>query len=197
MREIHGFKCEFYNTDLVRLSKLKAQLTHSDQSHGISSNLTMPPNNSRVKNPDYAAETYVGTIGPMSCHVCKLRGDGLMDPNSNWKLWNADMKVYRDGSGADIDTEIFASRDEKILAQMERKRKAILWFSISEKLREEHLVDMGGRDKSSGDVFKRIHERVAPPGAPYEPLEEFVITKEMRRDLDRRDMQKAAQKKKG
>jgi hypothetical protein len=69
---------------------------------------------------------------------------------------------------------------------MERRRKAMLWFSISEKLREKHLVDMGGREKTSEDVYKRIHERVAPPGTPYEPLEVLTVTEDMREDVRKR-----------
>src|SRR4051812_44320375 len=99
----------------------------------------MAPSNNRVKDPDYSDETYVGTIGPMPCHVCKLRGESLTDADSNWKLWNADMKVYRDGAGKGEEDEVFASIDEEILTKMERRRKAILWFSISERLRELHL----------------------------------------------------------
>jgi hypothetical protein len=66
----------------------------------------MPPNSTRVKDPDYSVQTYVGTIGSMPCHVCKLRGDGLTDKYSNWRLWNADMKVYRDGAGKGEEKEV-------------------------------------------------------------------------------------------
>ncbi|KAH8594593.1 hypothetical protein B0O99DRAFT_687377 [Bisporella sp. PMI_857] len=144
-------------------------------------------------DPNYMKETYVGSIGAVRCHVCKLRGNGLTDPDSNWKLWNADMKVYRDSSGADLENEVFASLEEKELARMERTRKAMIWFSVSEKLREEHLVDMGGRDKTSADVMKRLHERFAPPGTKFQPLDELVLTKEMKRNLRRREAQTEAE----
>jgi hypothetical protein len=155
----------------------------------------MPPSNSRVKDPDYSDETYVGTIGSMPCHVCKLRGNGLTDKDSNWRLWNADMKVYRDGAGKGAEEETWSSIDEEILAKMERRRKAILWFSISEKLREKYLVDLGGRDKTSEDVYKRIHESVAPKGAKYEPLELLTVEEHMREEVRKRRAAKEAKKK--
>lgn len=147
----------------------------------------MAPRNTRVKDPDHLDETYVGTIGPMPCHVCKLRGNGITDSNSNWRLWNADMKVYRDGKGTleEDSDEVFANKEDEILVKMERRRKATLWFSITESLREKHLVDLMGRDKTSEDVYRRIHERVAPPGTPYKPLEVLTITDEMREGMRR------------
>lgn len=78
------------------------------------------------------------------------------------------MKVFRDATTEDKD-ETFESKEDEIRAKKDRLRKALLWFTVSEPLREEHLVDMGGRDKSSNDVFRRLYERVAPPGTPYEP----------------------------
>lgn len=135
---------------------------------------------------------YIGTIGNMKCYVTKLRGTGLTDVDSNWRLWNADMKVYRDGAGRGEDEETWASIDEEILTKMERRRKAILWFSISEGLREKHLLDMGGRDKTSEDVYKRVYERVAPADSVYEPLEVLYVTESMREDVRKRRALKKA-----
>ncbi|KAL3427837.1 hypothetical protein PVAG01_01346 [Phlyctema vagabunda] len=140
--------------------------------------------------------TYLGDVGPMPCWACKLRGNGITDANSNWRLWNADMKIFRDGKGTVDEDEVFASKDEEILTKMERRRKAILWFSISEKLREEHLVDLGGRDKTSEDVLKRIHERVAPPGTPYQPLGALVVTDEIREGMKEVERKMALKKEK-
>jgi hypothetical protein len=151
----------------------------------------MPP---RIKNPDTSPETYVGTIGSIPCHVCKIRGNGLTDADSNWRLWNADMKVYRDGAGKGEEDEVWDSIDEEILCKMERRRKAIIWFSISEKLREEHLQDMGGREKTGEDVMRRMFERVAPAGSKYEPLEGFTVTEEMRESVRRARERKEKEK---
>jgi len=40
----------------------------------------------------------------MTCYTVTLRG-GLTDKDSNWRLWNADMKVYRNGEGKGEDEE--------------------------------------------------------------------------------------------
>ncbi|TVY58063.1 hypothetical protein LCER1_G002122 [Lachnellula cervina] len=158
----------------------------------------MPSKHKTVKDTRATSSTkYMGTVGNMPCHVCKLRGNGITDPNSNWRLWNADMNVYRDGAGQDEDDEVFDSIDDEILKKIERRRKAMLWFSIGEKLRELHLSDMGGRDKTSADVFRRIYERVAPEGTKYEPMESLGtpdITEKMRDDVRRRREMKKKEK---
>jgi len=61
----------------------------------------------------------------------------------------------------------------------------MLWFSISEELREKHLTDMGGRDKTSEDVMKRLFDKVVPPGTQYEPLEELKVEEHMRETVRR------------
>ncbi|RYP12128.1 hypothetical protein DL767_011464 [Monosporascus sp. MG133] len=94
---------------------------------------------------------FLGYVGDIPCYSRNLRGSRLSDLNSNWLLWNANKK-------------------EEVLTRMDCRHKVILWFTVGENLREEHFVDMGGRDKSSDDVFRRLYERVAPPGTPYEPL---------------------------
>jgi len=43
-------------------------------------------------------------IGTTRCYTCKLRS-GLNDSDSNWRLWNADMKVYRDRAGKGEEDE--------------------------------------------------------------------------------------------
>jgi len=145
-------------------------------------------------NPkNVAGETYLGTVGPMRCYTCKLRGD-LTDSDSNWRLWNADMKVYRDGAGKGEDEEEWASIDDEIISKMERRRKAILWFSVSERLREKHLTDMGGRDKTSEDVMKRLFDNVAPEGSKYEPLEELRVEEHMREAIRRARQRKSQMK---
>ncbi|KAI1497604.1 hypothetical protein F5X99DRAFT_359463 [Biscogniauxia marginata] len=123
---------------------------------------------------------FLGYIGKVPCYRCKLRGNGLTDVNSNWRLWNADMKVYRAANPSSGDEEeAFPSKDAEILAMTDRRRKALMWFTVSENLREQ-LVDMAGTDKSSEDVFRWLYENVAPPGTPYEPLEKIVITDKLR-----------------
>lgn len=120
----------------------------------------------------------------MPCYTCKLRGS-LTDSDSNWRLWNADMKVYRDGAGKGEDEEEWSSIDEEIITKMERRRKAILWFSVSEELRGKHLTDMGGRDKTSDDVMKRLFDNVAPEGTIYRPLEKLTVEEHMRESMRR------------
>ena len=117
--------------------------------------------------------TLLGYVFDQPCYSCNLRGDGISDPNSNWRLWNADMKVFRDATTDDAD-EVFASKEDKTRHKMDRQRKALIWFTVSEELREKHLTDLGGRDSSSNDVFRRLYERVAPPGFPYQPFPELL-----------------------
>jgi len=133
----------------------------------------------KANTSSVCGDTYLGTIGPMACYTVTLRG-GLTDKDSNWRLWNADMKVYRDGEGKGEDDEEWASIDDEIISKMERRRKAIIWFSVSEPLREKYLTDMGGRDKTSEDVMKRLFDNVAPEGTKYEPLEPLVVEEHMR-----------------
>ncbi|TVY76019.1 hypothetical protein LSUE1_G009112 [Lachnellula suecica] len=142
-------------------------------------------------NPD--PDTYLGTVGNMPCYTCKLRG-GLTDADSNWRLWNADMKVYRDGSGKDEDDEEWASIDDEIISKMERRRKAIVWFSVSEGLREKHLTDLGGREKTTEDVMKRLFDNVAPPGSKYQPLEKLEVEEHMRESIRKARAAKALKK---
>jgi len=82
---------------------------------------------------------------------------------------------------------------------MERRRKAIIWFSVSELLREKYLTDMGGRDKTSEDVMKRLFNNVAPEGTKYEPLEALVVEEHMRESIrkarERKRLEKAAKEK--
>ncbi|KAF2973081.1 hypothetical protein GQX73_g655 [Xylaria multiplex] len=118
--------------------------------------------------------TLLGYVDGRACYGCTLRGDGILDPNSNWRLWNADVKVFRDAT-TDDDSEVFASEEEKRRVKADRKFKAYMWFTVAEPLRAAHLVDLGGRESSSEDVFRRLHEKVAPPGTPsygsaYQPL---------------------------
>ncbi|KAL7620268.1 hypothetical protein AAE478_009261 [Parahypoxylon ruwenzoriense] len=135
----------------------------------------------------HAKETgeFLGYVGAIACYRCKLRGNGITDANSNWRLWNADVKVYRAAkpSPEDRSDEVFASKEEELLAKADRVRKAIMWFTVSEELREQHLLDMGGTDKSSEDVFRRLYERVAPPGTPYEPLERLQVPDRLLRKI--------------
>lgn len=95
------------------------------------------------------------------------------------------MKVYRDGAGKGEDTETFASIDDEILSKMERRRKAIIWFTIGTELREKYLTDMGGREKTSEDVMRKMWENVAPEGTRYEPLEPLVVEEHMRESIRR------------
>jgi len=120
----------------------------------------------------------------MTCYTCKLRGN-LTDSDSNWRLWNADRKVYNDGAGKGEEDEEWESIDAEILAKMERRRKAILWFSISERIRGMHLTDMGGRDKTADDVMRKMFDNFAPPGSTYEPLEELTVEEHMRVSIRR------------
>ncbi|EKD18763.1 hypothetical protein MBM_03005 [Drepanopeziza brunnea f. sp. 'multigermtubi' MB_m1] len=82
-------------------------------------------------------------------------------------------------------TEEFPSIDDEILTKMERRRKAIIWFSVSEALREKYLTDMGGRDKTSEDVMRRLFENVAPPGTKYQALETLKVEEHMRESVRR------------
>ncbi|CZT46490.1 uncharacterized protein RSE6_06923 [Rhynchosporium secalis] len=129
-------------------------------------------------------DTYLGTIGSRACYTCTLRG-GLTDVDSNWRLWNADMKVYRDGEGKYEDEETFPSIDDDVVSKIEPRRKAILWFSISEAVREKFLTDMGSRDKTSEDVMRRLFDNVAPEGSKYKPLERLVVEDHMRESIRR------------
>ena len=124
------------------------------------------------------SSTYVGTIGGIRCHISKLAGTSLNDTNSNWRLWNADTKVFNAGQaaseGREEDGEVFESRENMLLARADRVRKATIWFTVSEELRTKHLLDLGGRESTSDDVWKRLHERLGG-GYPFEPLPELKV----------------------
>ncbi|KAF4630358.1 hypothetical protein G7Y89_g7774 [Cudoniella acicularis] len=96
-------------------------------------------------------------------------------PNSNqttgqYPLWKADIMVYLAGKGLvhSQEREDFASEEQMRLHNEDRKRKAMIWFMVSENLRREHLLDLCGRDKTSEDVWRRLCERVG--GGKQVPL---------------------------
>ncbi|KAI1199006.1 hypothetical protein F5X97DRAFT_135433 [Nemania serpens] len=119
------------------------------------------------------AGSFLGYVDGLACYSCTLRGEGVLDPNSNWRLWNADVKVFRDAT-ADDDGEVFASKEEERRVKADRRFKAFMWFTVAEPLRAAHLVDLGGRESSSEDVFRKLHQEVAPPGTPYESPVRFL-----------------------
>jgi hypothetical protein len=85
------------------------------------------------------------------------------------------MKVYLDAKGmgdyirSDTQTDNFHYIEDEVLAKMDRERKAMIWFSVDEDVRREHLMDLCERDATSEDVWKRLHERLGGD-KPYEAL---------------------------
>ncbi|KAK0103709.1 hypothetical protein ONS95_005716 [Cadophora gregata] len=126
---------------------------------------------------------WTDTIGGVTIHLSKLGGSN-MDRYPRCAVWKADMKVYLDAKGmgdyirADNEGDNFTYIEEEVLAKMDRERKAMIWFSVEEKLRKEHLLDLCERDKTSEDVWRRIHERFGGD-KPYEPLPELSIDEEV------------------
>ena len=49
------------------------------------------------------------------------------------------------------DDKAFASKD-KVRVKMDCRREALIWSTISAKLREERSIALGSSDKSSNDV---------------------------------------------
>lgn len=90
-----------------------------------------------------------------------------------YPLWKADIMVYLAGKGVvhSQEREDFTSEEEMRRHHEDRKRKAVIWFMVSENLRREHLLDLCGRDKTSEDLWKRLCERVG--GGKMMPLPEL------------------------
>ncbi len=127
--------------------------------------------------------TWTDTIGGVTIHLSKLGGDN-MDRYPRCQVWKADMKVYLDAKGmgdyirsAD-ESDNFTYIEEEVLAKMDRERKAMIWFSVDEKLRKEHLLDLCERDSTSEDVWRRLHEQFGG-NEPYEPLPELKLDESM------------------
>lgn len=93
------------------------------------------------------------------------------------------MKVYLDAKGmgdyirSDHEGDNFTYIEEEVLAKMDRERKAMIWFSVGEEVRKEHLLDLCERECTSEDVWRRIHERIGGDKL-YEPLPELCIDEE-------------------
>lgn len=85
------------------------------------------------------------------------------------------MKVYLDAKGmgdyirSDMQSDNFHYIEDEVLAKMDRERKAMIWFSVDEDVRREHLMDLCEREATSEHVWKRLHERLGAD-KPYEAL---------------------------
>jgi len=85
------------------------------------------------------------------------------------------MKVYLDAKGMgdyirpEMQNDKFHYIEDEVLAKMDRERKAMIWFSVDEEIRREHLMDLCERDATSEDVWRRLHEKLGLD-QPYEPL---------------------------
>ncbi|KAL2069899.1 hypothetical protein VTL71DRAFT_14578 [Oculimacula yallundae] len=127
--------------------------------------------------------TWTDTIGGVTIHLSKL-GSSPTSLYPRCAAWKADMKVYLDAKGmgdyirADSESDNFTYIEEEVLAKMDRERKAMIWFSVEERLRKEHLLDLCERDKTSEDVWRRIHERLGGDKV-YEPLPELRIDEDV------------------
>jgi hypothetical protein len=77
-------------------------------------------------------------------------------------LWKADILVYLAGRGFVHSQELpsFTCEEELLSYYADRKRKALIWFMVGDKMRAEFLLDLCGRDKSAEDVWRRLCERI-------------------------------------
>ncbi|CZR58261.1 uncharacterized protein PAC_08152 [Phialocephala subalpina] len=116
--------------------------------------------------------SWTDTIGGVTIHLTKFGGAGQ---SPRCRAWKADMKVYLDAKGMgdyirpDMQGDNFHYIEDEVLAKMDRERKAMIWFSVDEDVRREHLMDLCEREATSEDVWRRLHERLGAD-KPYEPL---------------------------
>jgi len=93
------------------------------------------------------------------------------------------MKVYLDAKGMgdyirpEMQGDNFHYIEDEVLAKMDRERKAMIWFSVDEDVRREHLMDLCEREATSEDVWRRLHERLGAD-KPYEPLPPLSLADE-------------------
>ncbi|CAL3963306.1 hypothetical protein PZA11_000968 [Diplocarpon coronariae] len=128
-------------------------------------------------------KTWTDSIGGVTIHLSKI-GGSQKDQYPRCSTWKADMKVYLDAKGmGDLirsanESDNFTYVEQEVLAKMDRERKAVIWFSVEESLRRDHLLDLCEREKTSEDVWRRIHERFGGD-KPYEPLPELRVDEEL------------------
>lgn len=117
-------------------------------------------------------ETWTDSIGGVTVHLTRMGGQGS---SLRCQAWKADMKVYMDAKGMgdcireQTQSDNFHYIEDECLAKMDRERKAMIWFSVDESVRRQHLLDLCDRDASSEDVWRRLHERGCSV-KPYEAL---------------------------
>jgi hypothetical protein len=122
---------------------------------GIPIHIPIPKNRSSQRNSvDETSET--STL-PAACQETHQA--------SEIPLWKADILVYLAGRGFVHSQETcllpnFTSEAQLLAYHADRKRKAMIWFMVGEKMRQENLLDLCGRESSAGDVWRRLCERV-------------------------------------
>ncbi|CZT45987.1 uncharacterized protein RSE6_06354 [Rhynchosporium secalis] len=162
----------------TRASSLSSSSSHNSSSSSSSTNTNT------THSTNYIDTTYIDTIGGVTIHLSKLGFSNSKNahyPRSS--AWQADMKVYLDAKGMgdyirpSHETDNFTYIEDEVHAKMDRERKAMIWFSVEEGLRREHLLDLCERNKTSEDVWRRIHERLGA-GKVYVPLPELCVDEE-------------------
>ena len=84
--------------------------------------------------------------------------------------------VYQDAHGSGdmlrecVTHDDSTSPEQAALVQADLVRKATIWFSVSDELRVNHLLEMCEKKYSSVAVFKKLFDNVAPTGTEYKPL---------------------------
>jgi hypothetical protein len=66
------------------------------------------------------------------------------------------MSVYLDARSEGAPPE---KRRNPTTVSTDEERKAMIWFSVSEKIRQQHLLDLAGAEYTSYDVWQRLEER--------------------------------------
>ena len=95
---------------------------------------TMFANYRNVQNTDHSSRTYVDTICGVDIHITKLGPpDSKPCREARYRLWQADMSVYLD---ARTEGEPPEKRRNSDTVSIDEERKAMIWFSVSEKIRQ-------------------------------------------------------------
>ncbi|KAH8662933.1 hypothetical protein BGZ60DRAFT_412320 [Tricladium varicosporioides] len=86
-----------------------------------------------------------GIVHGVPIHITPLRN------REGFPLWWADMTIYFDSLG--IDNHVRFERD---IPMKDREFKALIWFLISDEIRQRHLLSFIGRDRSTNDMLRRL-----------------------------------------
>jgi hypothetical protein len=102
-----------------------------------------------VQNTDHSSRTYVDTICGVDIHITKPGPpDSKPCREARYRLRQADMSVCLNARNEGAPPE---KRRNSDTVSTDEERKAMVWFSVSEKIRQQDLLDLAGAEYTAYD----------------------------------------------